>query len=152
MLQKRGRKVERPVPNQFPIRAGDKVLVVRGGRTSRDGSKTDKDRPEVAHGKKVYKGGIVKEVLRRQNRVIVTGRNIIKKHVGANRDPQNRRGGILEMEGSIHISNVMLEDPKTGEPTRVGYRFVEDRDGKRRKERYAKRSGELIPDRKPHKK
>lgn len=101
---------------RFKIKTGDEVLVIRG---SNKGSK-----------------GEVKEILREKDRVIVAGVNIVKKHVKpTNNDP----GGIKEMEAPIHISNVMLVDPKSGEATRVG-RKVED--GKI--VRYSKKSGQII--------
>jgi large subunit ribosomal protein L24 len=69
--------------------------------------------------------------------VLVEGVNIVKKHMKPNQ--ANPQGGIVSQEAAIHVSNVMLIDPKTGEPTRVGYK-VED--GK--KVRVAKKSGEII--------
>ncbi len=98
------------------IRKGDYVLVIAGA---------DK-------GKK----GNVQEVLRDENRVIVEDVNIVKKH---RKPTQNTAGGIVEMSAPIHISNVMLIDPKSNEPTRVG-RKVED--GKI--VRYAKNSGQIL--------
>jgi large subunit ribosomal protein L24 len=98
------------------IRKGDYVLVIAGA---------DK-------GKK----GNVQQVLRDQQRVVVEDVNIVKKH---RKPTQNTAGGIVEMPAPIHISNVMLIDPKSNEPTRVG-RKVED--GKI--VRYAKNSGQII--------
>lgn len=72
----------------------------------------------------------------KQNRVIVEGVNIVKKH--SKPSQLNPQGGIITKEAPIHVSNVMILDPKTGEPTRVGFK-VED--GK--KVRIAK-SGELL--------
>jgi large subunit ribosomal protein L24 len=69
--------------------------------------------------------------------VLVEGINIIKKHTKPNQ--ANPQGGIVSQEAAIHVSNVMLLDPKSGEPTRVGYK-VED--GK--KVRVAKKSGEKL--------
>ena len=69
--------------------------------------------------------------------MLVEGVNIVKKHMKPNQ--VNPQGGIVSQEAAIHVSNVMLIDPKTGEPTRVGYK-VED--GK--KVRVAKKSGEII--------
>ena len=83
------------------------------------------------------KTGKVLEVLRDKDRVIVEGINMVSKHTKPNaKQPQ---GGIVKQEGSIHISNVQLVDPKTGAPTRIGYKFE---DGK--KVRIAKKSGEEI--------
>jgi len=74
----------------------------------------------------------------RENRVLVEGVNLVKKHQKPN--PKNPQGGIITQEAPIHASNVMLVDPKTGLPTRVGYKVLEN--GK--KVRVAKRSGATI--------
>lgn len=105
----------RKTPKPF-LKRGDKVIVVAG---------SDK-------GKK----GQVVEVIREKQRVIVEDVNIVKKH---RKPTQNEPGGIVEIPAPIHISNVMLIDPKSGEPTRVGRR---QEDGK--SVRYAKKSGEII--------
>jgi large subunit ribosomal protein L24 len=102
---------------KFKIRKGDKVVAITG----KDKGKT----------------GDVLRVLRKQDRVLVQGLNIIKRH---QRPTQASPGGIVEKEASIHISNVAHVDPKTDQPTRVGYKTVEAD----RKVRYAKRSGEVI--------
>ncbi len=102
---------------KFKIKAGDKVVVIAG-----------KDKGKV---------GKVLKVLPEQERVIVEGVRIVKKHLRPS--AKHPEGGIIEKEAPIHISNVMLVDPRTGEPTRVGIKFV---DGK--KVRYAKKSGEVI--------
>ena len=73
----------------------------------------------------------------KKQRVIVEGINIVKKHTKPSH--ANPQGGIIDIEAPIHVSNVMPIDPKTGEPTRVGYKIV---DGK--KVRYAKKSGEIL--------
>jgi len=87
-----------------------------------------------------YKGqkGRVLEVFRLKERAIVEGVNLMKKHTKPN--AQNPQGGIVEQEASIHISNLMLVDPKTGERTRVGRR----EDDKGKIIRYSKKSGEEI--------
>jgi large subunit ribosomal protein L24 len=105
------------------IKTGDQVIVVGG-----------KDR-----GKK----GKVLRVEPAKNRLYVEGLNIIKRHqrpqqvAGAQRAEQV--GGVIEKEGPIHVSNVMLADPKDGKPTRIG---IEIEDGKRY--RVARRSGTRI--------
>lgn len=71
-----------------------------------------------------------------KGRVIVDGLNLVKKHM---QPTQENKGGIVEQSAPIDISNVMLIDPKTGEPTRVGRKLV---DGKL--QRYSKKSGEII--------
>lgn len=95
------------------------------------------DKVKVITGKDKGKEGVILKTLPKKDRVIVEGINIVKKHRKASQT--NATGGILEEEASIHVSNVMLIDPKTGEPTKVGYK-VED--GK--KVRFAKKTGEVI--------
>jgi large subunit ribosomal protein L24 len=99
------------------VKKGDKVMVISG----KDKGKT----------------GIILAALPKQSRVIVEGVNIIKKH--SKPSQANPQGGIISQEAPIHVSNVMPIDPKTGEPTRVGYKVV---DGK--KVRIAKKSGEVL--------
>ena len=83
------------------------------------------------------KTGKVLSVNPDKDRVIVEGVNMVKKHTKPNsKQPQ---GGIIEQEAGIHISNLQLIDPKSGKPTRVGYKMVDDK-----KVRYAKKSGEEI--------
>ena len=86
-----------------------------------------------------YKGktGKVLSVAPSEDRAIVEGINMVSKHTKPNsKQPQ---GGIIKQEASIHISNLNLIDPKSGKPTRVGYRMDGDK-----KVRYAKKSGEEI--------
>jgi large subunit ribosomal protein L24 len=80
----------------------------------------------------------VLEIVRKTDRAIVEGVNIIKKHTKPNTEHPN--GGIVEKEAPIHISNLMLVDPKTGKATRIGRRLNEN--GKL--VRYSKKSGEEI--------
>ena len=83
------------------------------------------------------KTGKVLSVNPDKDRVIVEGVNMVKKHTKPNsKQPQ---GGIVEQEAGIHISNLQLIDPKSGKPTRVGYKMVDDK-----KVRFAKKSGEEI--------
>ncbi len=102
---------------KLKIKKGDKVVVITG----RDKGKT----------------GEVKRVLPAENRVVVDGVNMVKRHT---RPSAGNAGGIVEKEASIHVSNVAHIDPKTDKPTRVGYKTLEDG----RKVRFAKRSGEII--------
>lgn len=95
------------------------------------------DKVKVITGKDKGKTGIVLAVFPKKNRVIVEGVNIVKKHAKPSQD--NPQGGILDIEAPIHASNVMPLDPKTGEPTRVGYKIE---NGK--KVRYAKKSGAVL--------
>jgi large subunit ribosomal protein L24 len=92
----------------------------------------------VVAGKERGKRGKVLRVITGKGRVLVEKLNMIKKH---QRPTQKlRQGGIIEREGPIHLSNVMLVDPQTDKPTRVGMRSLAD--GK--KARVARRSGEFI--------
>lgn len=86
-----------------------------------------------------YKGetGKVLSVDPSKDRAIVEGVNIVKKHTKPN--AKNPQGGIVSQEAPIHVSNLQLIDPKSGKPTRVGYRMDGDK-----KVRYAKKSGEEI--------
>lgn len=95
------------------------------------------DKVKVISGKDKGKEGVILKAFPKKNRVLVEGVNIIKKHQKPNR--ANQTGGIVEEPASIHVSNVMLVDPSTGEATRVGYK-VEN--GK--KVRVSKRTGEVL--------
>ena len=95
------------------------------------------DTVKVISGKDKGKTGVVLTALPKKDRVLIEGVNIVKKHTKPNQ--ANPQGGIVSQEAAIHVSNVMLLDPKSGEPTRVGYK-VED--GK--KVRVAKKSGEKL--------
>ena len=99
------------------IRKGDKVTVLAG----RDKGKT----------------GDVLKMFVGENRAIVQGVNMVKRHT---RPSQSNPGGIVEKEALINLSNLAHLDPKDDKPTRVGFRVLEDG----RKVRYAKRSGEVI--------
>lgn len=92
----------------------------------------------VITGKDKGKKGRIIAAYPRQNRVLIEGVNMVKKH--AKPSQQNPQGGILTQEAAIHVSNVMLLDPKSGKPTRIGYKVLEN--GK--KVRVAKKSGEII--------
>ena len=102
---------------KLKIKKGDKVVVITG----RDKGKS----------------GEVLRVLRDVERVLVQGVNMVKRHT---RPAAGQTGGIVEKEAAIHISNVAHVDPKSNQPTRIGYKLLEDG----RKVRYAKRSGEVL--------
>ena len=91
----------------------------------------------VLTGRDKGKQGEVLKVLPAQGRAFVQGVNIVHRH---ERPGPRSQGGIVEKEAAIHVSNLAHVDPKTSEPTRVGYRMLEDG----RKVRFAKRSGEII--------
>ncbi|NDI37001.1 50S ribosomal protein L24 [Chengkuizengella sediminis] len=92
----------------------------------------------VIAGKDKGKKGRIIQAIPRQNKVLVEGVNLIKKHARPSQD--NPQGGIITQEAPIHVSNVMLADPKTGKPTRIGHKVLDN--GK--KVRVAKKSGQVI--------
>jgi large subunit ribosomal protein L24 len=96
------------------------------------------DEVVVISGRNKGSRGTVRKFMPEVDRVVVEGVNIVKKHVKQGRA---RQSGIVEVEAPFHVSNVMLVDPKTGEPTRVGVR--RNADGKN--ERYSKKTNETIP-------
>jgi large subunit ribosomal protein L24 len=99
------------------------------------------DTVEVIAGKDKGKRGEVLRVIPAENRVVVQGVAVRKKHKKAQQNQQRGQGApqILEFDAPIHASNVMVVDPKTGKPTRIGYRLE---GGEWR--RVAKKSGELL--------
>ena len=99
------------------IKKGDKVVVLTG----RDKGKT----------------GEVLKIVVAENRAVVAGVNLVKKH---EKPSAAGNGGIVEKEAAIHLSNIALMDPKDGKATRVGFKV--SKDGK--KERTAKRSGQSL--------
>lgn len=98
------------------IRKGDNVVVIAG-----------RDRG---------KSGEVLKVLPSENRAVVRGVNLVRRH---QRQTPQVQGGIITKEMPIHLSNISLAEPSDGKPTRIGFRFVEGR-----KVRYAKRTGDQI--------
>jgi large subunit ribosomal protein L24 len=97
------------------------------------------DMVAVRAGKDRGKRGRVLRVLTDKNRVVVEGVNMIKRHTRPN--PQkNIKGGIVEREAPIHASNVMLLDPETNEPTRVGIKVLADG----RRVRIGRKSGAMV--------
>ena len=96
-----------------------------------------KDKVVVVTGRDKGKTGEVIKVLAKENRVVVRGVNLVTKH---ERPTPQSQGGIKEIEAPIAVSNVAHVDPRSGKPTRVGYKFLDDG----RKVRFAKRSGEVI--------
>ncbi len=95
------------------------------------------DHVVVLSGKDRGKRGEVLKMLPTENRAIVQGVAVARHH---QKQSAADEGGIVSKEAPIHISNLALEDPKDGKPTRVGFKFLKDG----RKVRYAKRSGEVI--------
>ena len=100
------------------------------------------DRVEVITGADKGKRGEVLQVLPKDNRAVVQGVNMAKRHTKPK--GMGQPGGVVEREATIHLSNVMLVDPKTDKPTRVGFRVVEGEGGKREKHRVARATGAVI--------
>lgn len=98
------------------IRKGDKVVVLTGKDKGRTGE--------------------VVQVLPKEDRAVVRGVNMVKRH---QRQTQSQEAGIINKEASIHLSNIAIADPKDGKPTRVGFKIEGDK-----KVRVAKRSGVSI--------
>jgi len=96
------------------------------------------DNVKVLSGRYRGKIGKVLKVYPKQNRVIVEGVNIIKRHTKPSQ--KNPQGGIVEKEATIHVSNLMVIDPKSSKPTRVGYKTL----GDGTKVRISKKSGEIL--------
>lgn len=94
----------------------------------------------VISGKEKGKSGKILEIDRAKMRARVEGLMVFKRHLKAGRLPSAPEGGIVEKFGTIHVSNLMVLDPKTNEPSRIGRKKLEDG----RNVRYAKRSGEVI--------
>ena len=99
------------------IKKGDKVVVLAGRDKGRSGE--------------------VVQVMPRDSRALVRGVNMVKRH---QRQTVQQEGGIISKESSIDLSNLAIMDPKSGKPTRVGFKTLDDG----RKVRFAKRSGDLI--------
>jgi len=99
------------------IKKGDKVVVLTGRDKGRSGEVLSIDRSEA--------------------RALVQGVHLVKRHT---RQTAQQEGGIISKESSIHLSNLALADPKSGKPTRIGFKVLDDG----RKVRFAKRSGDLI--------
>jgi len=95
------------------------------------------DKVVVISGKDKGKEGKITSVLRKENKVVVEGVNVVKKHVKPN---GQGAGSIVEMEAPIHASNVMIVDPKTGKRTRIGHSI----DKKGNKIRVSKKSNESL--------
>lgn len=105
-------------PAKLHIRSGDTVKVIAGNAKGETGK--------------------IKKVLIEKSRATVEGVNMITKHVKPN--AQNPQGSIEKLEGTIHISNLMVVDPKTGEPTRTGRKA----DDKGKLQRFSKKTGEFL--------
>lgn len=95
------------------------------------------DKVVVMAGKDKGKRGEITSVLPGEGKAVVQGVNLVKRHT---RPTQTSAGGINSKEAAIQLSNLMIEDPKDGAPTRVGFKVSDD--GK--KVRFAKKSGEVI--------
>lgn len=113
--------VDKVKGNRLFVRKGDMVLVLSGNDSG--------------------KRGKVLKVFPERNRIVVEGVAFMKRHTKPNQ--KSPQGGIVERERSIHASNVMVIDPKTNQPTRIGYRKLTV-EGKSVRVRYSKKSGETL--------
>jgi large subunit ribosomal protein L24 len=102
------------------------------------------DEVQVIAGRDSGKRGRVLRVLPDKGRVVVEGVNVIKRHTRA--DPRRQvKGGIVEREAAIHVSNVMLVDPDSSKPTRVGRKTLPAQGGERgQRVRVSRRSGTVL--------
>uniref|UniRef100_A0A0D9XWP9 KOW domain-containing protein n=1 Tax=Leersia perrieri TaxID=77586 RepID=A0A0D9XWP9_9ORYZ len=98
-----GWKAAEKLISHWKILRGDNVMIIRG-----------KDKGE---------SGLIKRVIRSQNRVIVEGKNLVKKHI---KQGEGHTGGIFSIEAPLHVSNVQVVDPVTGKPCKIGYKYLED--------------------------
>ncbi len=105
---------------KFHVRSGDTVLVIAGNSKGQSGK--------------------IVEMLREKNRAIVEGVNMLTKHIKPS--AQNPQGELRKIEGSIHLSNLMLVDGATGKPTRTGRKLND----KGKLQRYSKDTGNFIAD------
>ena len=111
------------VPNRYHLKKGDTVMVISG-----------KDKGQT---------GVVKKVFTSQGKALVEGLNMVKKSVKPN--PQiGQQGGIVEMEAPLYVSKLMVYDLKSQKPTRVGKATIEGSDGKPKRVRVSKKSGEHL--------
>ncbi|MED6113499.1 hypothetical protein PIB30_071364 [Stylosanthes scabra] len=116
-----GWKAAEKLIRHWKIVRGDHVMIIRG-----------KDKGE---------SGVIKRVIRSQNRIIVEGKNLVKKHIKAG---PGHEGGIFTVEAPLHASNVQILDPVTGKPCKVGIKYLED-GTKVRVSRGIGASGSIIP-------
>lgn len=102
------------------------------------------DNVKVIAGNDKGKTGKVLKVFPKESRVIVEGINLRKKHTKPTQ--KNPQGGIQEKEAAINVSNVMILDPKSNEPTRIGSKIIlDEKTGKKKIARVSVTSGEMIP-------
>ncbi|CAL1383006.1 unnamed protein product [Linum trigynum] len=113
-----GWKAAEKLIRHWKVLRGDNVMIIRG-----------KDKGE---------SGVIKRVIRSQNRVIVEGKNLVKKHI---KGGEGHEGGIFTVEAPLHASNVQVVDPVTGRPCKVGIKYLEDGT----KVRVSRASGSIIP-------
>ncbi|CAO2147557.1 unnamed protein product, partial [Urochloa humidicola] len=119
--RKMGWKAAEKLIRHWKILRGDNAMIIRG-----------KDKGE---------SGLIKRVIRSQNRVIVEGKNLVKKHI---KQGEGHTGGIFSIEAPLHVSNVQVVDPVAGKPCKIGYKYLED-GTKVRFTRGMNASGAVIP-------
>jgi len=109
------------------FKKGDRVMVIAGEQRPRKGQ----------DGKKKPVIGQILKVFPDEDRVVISGVNLVKRHT---KQTPRSQGGIITKEAPVHVSNIAHVDHKTGEATRVGFKTLQDG----RKVRFAKKSGEVI--------
>ena len=109
------------------FKKGDRVMVIAGEQRPRKG-------PD---GKKKPVDGQILKVFPEEDRVLISGVNMVKRHT---KQSARTQGGIITKEAPVHVSNIAHVDPKSGEATRIGFKTLQDG----RKVRFAKKSGEVI--------
>lgn len=100
------------------------------------------DLVEVIAGKDKGKRGKITRLLKKQNRAVIVGVQVVKRHLKPSQ--KNPQGGVTTQEAPIHLSNVMIVDPKTDRPTRIGVKVVGTSDGKKKTIRISRSSGEAL--------
>ena len=109
------------------FKKGDRVMVIAGEQRPRKGQ----------DGKKKPVVGQILKVFPEEDRVLISGVNMVKRHT---KQSARTQGGIVTKEAPVHVSNIAHVDPKSGEATRIGFKTLQDG----RKVRFAKKSGEVI--------
>ena len=109
------------------FKKGDRVMVIAGEQRPRKGQ----------DGKKKPGVGQILKVFPEEDRVLISGVNMVKRHT---KQSARTQGGIITKEAPVHVSNIAHVDPKSGEATRIGFKTLQDG----RKVRFAKKSGEVI--------
>ena len=132
-----GTRIFGPVPRELQGQESREDHLARAGGALMAAKIKKGDRVIVTAGRDKGKRGEVRQVMPEDGRAIVAGVNLVRRHT---RQTAQTEGGIISKESTIHLSNLAILDPKTGKPTRVGFKILDDG----RKVRVARGSGDLI--------